>query len=511
MLEFIIFASGALIMVLEMVGARVMAPHLGTSVIIWTSLIGVILACLAVGAFLGGRLADKKLSQGLLAKILGAAGLGVALTALLHAYVGAFITASIDNIYVSAVLATICLFAFPAVFFGMVSPYVIRLRLADISTSGATVGRLYALSTTGSILGTFLGGFVLVSFFSSTHILLGTSGGMLLLSLLASLQSKSPKSDSIPAVFLIFCLPFIAYVNQMEMDKMRESGMLSMVETPYNSIRLSQGLNEHRRPIRLMTTGPGYAQSGMYLDKTSELLFDYTKYYALGTVLFPEAKSVLMLGGGGYSVPKWLLAGYGGLDGQSLRLDVVELDAGMTRLAKKFFSLQDDARMQIFHADARRFINVNTSKYDLVFVDVFNSHYSVPFHMGTVEAAKAMRRAVNDYGSLMMNVISAVEGESSYVLQGIYGALKQEFAKVYVFSVQAHSPRTSVQNLMLLALPSKNSHVENLIESNDYTEFSENVQQMLAARVLEPIAHDVPPLQDDFAPVEKYAQALLKK
>ncbi len=511
MLEFIVFASGALIMVLEMVGARVMAPHLGTSVIIWTSLIGVILACLAVGAFLGGRLADKKLSQGLLAKILSAAGLGVALTALLHGYVGALITSTFDNIYVSAVLATICLFAFPAVFFGMVSPYVIRLRLADISTSGATVGRLYALSTTGSILGTFLGGFVLVSFFSSTHILLGTSGGMLVLSILAALQAKGKKSDGIPAVFLLFCLPFIAYVDQMEAENMREHGMLSLVETPYNSIRLSQGMNEQNRPVRLMTTGPGYAQSGMYLDKPNELLFDYTKFYALGAVLFPKASNVLMLGGGGYSVPKWLLSGYGGLDGQTLRLDVVELDSGMTRLAKNFFSLADDARMRIFHADARRFINVNTHKYHLVFVDVFNSHYSVPFHMGTVEAAKAMRRAVDDSGALMMNVISAVEGENSHILQGIYGALQQSFAKVYVFSVQPLSPRSSVQNLMLLALPTKNSPVEKIIESNDYSAFSESIRQKLATRISKPIAQTVPPLQDDFAPVEKYAQALLKQ
>ncbi len=511
MLEFIVFASGALIMVLEMVGARVMAPYLGTSVIVWTSLIGVILACLALGAFLGGRLADKKLSQSLLAKILSAAGLGVALTALLHRHVGSIIATNIDNIYLSAVLATIFLFALPAVFFGMVSPYIIRLRLADISTSGATVGRLYALSTTGSILGTFLGGFVLVSFFSSTTILLGTSCGMLLLSLMAALQGNGKKSQIIRRLLLIFCLPLIAYINDLDDKNLSEQGFLPLVETPYNSIRLSQGLDKNKRPVRMLTTGPGYAQSGMYLDNPTELLFEYTQFYALGTVLFPKAQSILMLGGGGYSVPKWLLAGHGGLDGTKLRLDVVELDAGMTRLAKNFFELHEDSRMRIFHADARRYINSNTHKYDLVFVDVFNSHYSVPFHMGTVEAARALRRSVKDTGALMMNVISAFEGDNSFILQGIYGALQQSFAKVYVFAVHPNNPRTTVQNLMLLALPKNNSKVESIIESDQPADYSERIQQILASHIPQEVAKDVPPLQDDFAPVEKYAQALLPK
>ncbi len=516
MLEFVIFASGALIMVLEMVGARLMAPYLGTSVIVWTSLIGVVLACLAVGAFVGGRLADKNISQATLAKILSGAGFGSAFTGLGYAFVGASITTYIDNIYLSAVVAAICLFALPAVFFGMISPYIIRLRLADISTSGATVGRLYALSTTGSIVGTFLGGFVLISFFPSTYILLGTSAAMLILALLVALvgrKDKVKKSDILPSIFLLFCLPLVGYTNHITAEFMTQNGTPPPIETPHNSIRLSQGINEHNRPIRYMATDPGYAQSGMYIDKPTELLFEYTQYYSLGTVLFPKAHSILMLGGGGYSVPKWLLAGHGGLDGKNLRLDVVELDPGMTRIAKESFGLKDDPRMRIFHTDARRYVNLNTQKYDLVFVDVFNSHYSVPFHMGTIEAGKALRHSVNDSGAILMNVISAFEGENSHILQGIYGALKQSFDKIYIFAVRPNLPRTAVQNFMLLALPTSNPQVEKAIESmtSESGDFSAPIKEKLASRIKQELAQNVPPLQDDFAPVEKYAQALLKK
>ncbi len=516
MLEFIIFASGALIMVLEMVGARVMAPYLGTSVIVWTSLIGVILACLALGAFVGGRLADKKLSHTILARILTGAGLGSALTALGHGFVGQAVTGSVENIYLSAVLATVCLFALPAVFFGMVSPYIIRLRLADISTSGATVGRLYALSTAGSIVGTFLGGFVLISYFSSTYILLGTAASLFVLAFLAFFAQKKQEQIShiVPTLLLCFSLPVIAMVHNNAAKSLHAQGTPPPVETPYNSIRVSQGINEENRPVRLMATDPGFAQSGTYLDKPEELLFEYTQFYALGTVLFPKAQKVLMLGGGGYSVPKWLLAGRGGLDGEKLRLDVVELDPGMTRLAKEAFGLKEDARMRIFHEDARRFINTNRQKYDLIFVDVFNSHYSIPFHMTTVEAAAALRSSVQDQGAVMMNVISALEGEGSHILQGIYGALRESFAHVYVFAVRDEMPRDVIQNLMVLALPEENASVQKAIISGKDTQniaFSAGILEKLSHRVTQTLPQDVPPLRDDFAPVEKYAQALLRK
>ncbi len=508
MLEFVIFTSGALIMVLEMVGARVMAPYLGTSVIVWTSLIGVVLACLACGAWLGGRIADKTLSFATLGRILAGAGAGCALTAFGHRFMGIAVSESIGNIYLAAVVAALGLFAFPAVLFGMVSPYIIRLRLADLATSGATVGRLYALSTAGSIVGTFLGGFVLISFFSSTHILLGVSASMVLLSLLV--WNKGGPAELMPRILIFAAIPMIFTFNNFYEDSMTKGGTPPAVETPHSNIRLIKGYSENNRPVLYMATDPGYAQSGTYLDNPSELMFKYTKYYALGTVLFPKTEQILMLGGGGYSVPKWLLAGHGGLNGEKLRLDVVELDSGMTKLAKASFGLPDDKRMNIYHDDARRFINRNTNKYDLVFVDVFNSHYSVPFHMGTVEAAKALRHSVKDDGAVMMNIISAFEGKDSYIFQSIYGALSQVFEQVLIFAVEPNTPLKDVQNFMVMALPVKRDDIIATINNKNAT-FSKPIMEMLSTQINKKVTQDVGPLYDDFAPVERYAQALLKK
>lgn len=511
MLEVIACVSGALVMVLEMVGARVMAPYLGTSVIVWASLIGVVLACLAAGAWLGGRLADKTLSRGVLAAILAGAGTGAALTGLAHPLIGEGVTHLITDPRLAAIVAALGLFALPATLFGMVCPYVIRLKLAHLNTSGATVGTISALSTTGSIVGTFLGGFILVSWFTSTQILLGVACGMLALSLLARLHKPLLR------LCLLALTGLALAATSSYSEWLTAQGVPQPIETPYNSIRLLQG-KDQGRPVRLMGTDPGYSQSGMYLDAPTELYFTYTRYYALGTTLMPRAHDVLMLGGGGYSVPKWLLSGQSGLDSENLRLTVVELDPGMTDTARRYFALPEDARMTIIHEDARRFLNANQARYDLIFMDVFNSWYSIPFHVGTQEAFAAVRRALRPGGALLMNNISALDGEASALFRAIYAALRANFAEVHVFQVHPGQPRHTVQNLMLLALPEPRPDLAPLLEQAEASalaRFSRPIQDMFRARVdAGPDSTPdgpVPPLRDAFAPVERYAQALLRQ
>lgn len=506
--ELTVFLAGALVMVLEMSGARVLAPHVGTSAIVWTSLIGVVLACLALGSWAGGRIADKKLSSRTLAFILTCAGLGCALTAFAHQAIGSAISGT-GNLYISAVLGAIFIYALPAFFFGMITPYVIRLKLANLSTAGATVGRLYALSTTGSIIGTFLGGFVLISWLSSTLILWGLACCLFLLSL-----ANSPGKPWLRLIILAIAA-FLAWQDQAFARWQAEKGGVRLFESPYNSLRIMEGVDHSRgsKSVRLMATDPGYTQSGMLKDDPSELYFDYTRFYALGSAFVPDARSVLMLGGGGYSVPKWLLSKKSPLGTrEDLEVTVIELDPLMTESAKKFFNLPDDKRLQIIHADARAFLNRQRAKYDLVFVDVFNSHYSIPFQMGTAEAVAKMREAISDDGALVMNLISAVEGEDGRLFRSIFQNLANEFEEVRIYCVGQPENPEKIQNLMLVALPVKKAEpaLENF-RANGLAAFSPDRKEVLnMARHLykgQP-EKDVPPLTDEYAPVERYTLML---
>lgn len=494
MLELTVFLSGALVMVLEMAGGRVLAPHVGTSAIVWTSLIGVILACLALGAWAGGRFADKALSRRGLGQALAGAGFGCGITAFCHTAIGSGITGAFSNLYLAAVAAAVAAFALPAFFFGMITPYVIRLRIASVDTAGATVGRLYALSTAGSILGTFLGGFVLISWFGSTLILWGLAAAMFLLSL-----ANSPQRPWGRLLLLLLCI-FLAWQDNLYAEWLAEKTGTQLVESPYNSIRIMEGVDYALggKPVRLMATDPGYSQSGMLVDMPDELYFDYTRYYALGPRAVPEARRVLMLGGGGYSVPKWLLSGKSGLP-HDIALTVVELDPAMTESARRWFNLKDDKRLAVRHEDARAFLNRQTEVYDLVFVDVFNSHYSVPFQMGTAEAAQALRRAVAPGGALVMNVISAVEGKDGRLFRGIWNALAQAFPELRVYCVSRPDNPDRVQNLMLVAFPETRKDSPALL--------ADDMEAHRYTGVIQPGV----PLRDDYAPVERFTLMLARQ
>ena len=516
MLDAIMFLSGAMVMVLEMVGARLLAPHLGTSVIVWTSLIGVVLASLSTGYWLGGRLADRTLSRRTLSRILAGAALSVLAVALAHQRVVGWVAGGLDSLYLSAVLAAVLLFAVPGVLCGMVSPYVVRLALSDMDTSGAVVGRLYAVSTAGSILGTFLGGMVLVSWFGSTLILHGVAACLLGASLLT--HPRAP----LVRLALLAGVGGLAWASHAYAAFAEHYYGVRVTETPYNHIRVYDA-TQAGRPMRLLATDPGRYQSAAYPDDMAELALPYTRFYALGPTLVPGARRVLMLGGGGYSVPKWLLSGRAGLDAATLRVDVVELDPGMTGVARRHFGLTDDARLRIFHEDARAFLNRrvrqaqttagadagmqtgNAARYDLIFTDIFNSYYSVPFHVGTVEAARRMRALLADDGAVVMNIISAAGGEDGRLFRAIRASFAASFADVRVYAVATADSTDYVQNLMLVARP-----VTGLPETPAAQ--TPEVREMLARRLeLPDVARDdVPPLTDEYAPVERYALGLVR-
>lgn len=491
-------------MILEMVGARVLAPHVGTSAVVWTSLIGVVLAFLALGAWAGGKFADKKLSARGLAQALLGGSAGCAITAFCNHAIGSGITSNISNLYTAAVIAAICIFALPAFFFGMISPYVIRLRIASIDTAGATVGRLYALSTAGSIAGTFLGGFFLISWFSSSTILWGVACSMLGLSLL-NYSNRSYGRLGLLAVFV-----FLAWQDHSYADWLVKQGGPMLIETPYNSITILEGRDPARNGarIRLIRTDPGYSQSGMLIDDPNEPYFHYTRFYGLGPKYVPDARSVLMLGGGGYSVPKWLLAGKSALTDLK-SVDVVELDPGMTGVAAKLFALPNDTRMSIHHEDARAFLNRQKKQYDMIFVDVFNSHYSIPFHMGTMEAAAAMRRALAPGGVLLMNVISAINGPDGQIFRSIWHALATQFQHMRVYCVGSAKNPDEVQNLIIMAFDSEPGEPKNIAKPGMSPDAFE-LDTMEAHLYKGAIENDTPPLRDDFAPVDRYALMLTR-
>jgi len=160
-LELIVFVCGAMVMVFELVGSRVVAPYVGTSTFVWTNLIGVILASLSLGYYLGGKMADKNPKIEVLAWIIFSSSILIVFTWLFKDLIMTYSGFIVDN-RLRALLSAIILFVPASLFLGMVSPYAFKLKLSSLKHSGETAGTLYALSTLGSIVGTFLAGFYLI-------------------------------------------------------------------------------------------------------------------------------------------------------------------------------------------------------------------------------------------------------------------------------------------------------------------------------------------------------------
>lgn len=489
MLELIVFLCGAAVMVLEMVGARVLAPYLGTSIVVWTSLIGVILASLSLGYWWGGRLADRKPSFRALGLIILFAGVFIGCVAGSKAYILDFLQNYAKDVHIGSTLANLILFAPPSVLLGMVSPYAVRLKLCELDRSGRTVGNLYALSTLGSIVGTFVAGFFLIAWFGSTSILLAIAALLVVCSLLAAGADRLGKA----LVLLLLVLGFL--VARLHADYLESFGFFDM-DTSYNRVILFNSRHTKTdRLVRVMTTAPKRVQSAVFLDDPYELVLEYTRFFNLAWHFRPGIKRALVLGGGGYSFPKYALQAH-----PELSLDVVEIDPGITDLARRFFALADDPRLNLLHEDARTFLNRASTPYDAVFVDTFGTHYSIPFHLTTVECVRRIRDLLADDGIVIMNTICAVEGNNGRFLRAELATYKAVFPQVFVFALEGPLKGAEMQNVLLVAFKTER---QPSFESAD-----PELSAFLAKRWTKPVELDLPPLTDDYAPVDRYVTTL---
>lgn len=493
LLEVVVFLCGAIVMILEIVGARVLAPYLGTSIFVWTSLIGVILGSLSLGYWWGGKLADRKPGYRAFALIIFLSGVFVTLITFSKEVVLLAIQGAISDVRVGAAVATLTLFAVPSVLLGMVSPYAVKLRIDDLDKSGATVGYLYAISTIGSIIGTFLAGFVLIAYFGNTKILLVLSLALFLTSLLANLGMLS--KTMLAAIAVVAASLFL--VERVNLFGMARPAGFVDVDTQYSRVWIFDSQDDRsKRPFKLMMIG-NEKSSAMFLNH-DDLVFDYTKYYRLATHFSPDIKNALMLGGGGYSYPKDYLKRL-----PEATLDVVEIDPALTDLARKYFALKDNDRLKIYHEDGRIFINATRNKYDAVFVDVFKSLRVLPYQLTTREAVQKIYDALSDDGVVLVNMISGIAGANGKFLRAEYATYRTLFPQVYLFPVRNPEDGESSQNIVMIAL--KNPAKPSLRSGNP------ELDGYLKHLWTKEIRMDLPVLTDDFAPVDHYLAAISQR
>ena len=485
-LETTVFVCGALLMVFEIIGSRVLSPFIGTSTYIWTSLIGVILASLSLGYWLGGKWADRNPDTKVLASVILLAGGCVSVTILAKDIVLSFIAASDTVLEIKSLLAALILFAPASVALGFVTPYAVRLRVASVEDSGKTVGRLFAFSTIGSIVGTFAAGFFLIPFVGSVRTLYLIAGGLILLSILLVPFALTRFNLTILILF-----GFGVAASEMNIYSLRQTNDLYDIDTEYSRVRVFRTTDKTGEPIEALATDPYFTQSAIYLDSDVRVL-EYSRFYHLSRHFKPDFSRTLMIGGAGFTYPREYLRTY-----PNAMIDVVEIDPKMVQIARRFFRLEDDPRMKIVNEDGRVFLNhAPAGGYDAVLMDAFGSLFSVPPQLTTVEAVRQISRVMNDDGVLIANLGSAIKGDGSLFLQAEFATYKQVFPNVYLFKVNTDYTDERLQNVILVG--SKSPQPIGMTSSDS------NIGYLLSHCYTAEFPLTRKPLTDDLAPVEYY-------
>jgi spermidine synthase len=229
-----------------------------------------------------------------------------------------------------------------------------------------------------------------------------------------------------------------------------------IIKTKYNEFVINHAIDkETGRPIILLHHCNDFSncQAGMFTDKDDDLVFRYLKYFRLVDFFLDNPQKVLMIGGGGYSYPKDFIAKH-----PNAGVDVIEIDPGITKIAKKYFNLRNGLKLNIYHQDGRIFLEKTTTLYDSILIDAFN-YMVVPPQLATKKAIKLMCNHLTENGVVIINIASSFEGKFKNFFLSEYNTYKSIFPYVYVFKVNKKKKSTQMQNIILVA-SLQNKHIE---------------------------------------------------
>lgn len=422
---FVVAVSGAVVMALEILSIRILSPAFGNSVYVWGSIISVFLASLALGYRLGGGLADRHPTLVPLGRLLILAGAFVALLLVAGTRLTGWLGELTGHTPAGTLVAAALLFGPPTVLLATVSPFAIRLAAKDLSHLGNVAGRLYALSTAGSLVGTLIATFVLIPFLDQRQIL-----GLLLVitaatgitALIGSLRSERA------ALAAAVTLGLLALFAQRLPEPSRPGGLVKRI-TPYQTLEIAEVDD-----VRFLYSD-GFQQTGVRLG-TGEPGLVYPRFAPAALLLRPEIRSLLVLGLGGGSTGRYLQKRIPGLD-----IDYVEIDPTVVELAREYLLFEPAPTDRVHMIDARRFLSQTESRWDMIYADTYIG-LAIPFHLTTLEFFGIARERLEPDGVFAVNLAAGLTQPFS---RAVYATLSASFRHTYVFSV----PRTS--NILIVA------------------------------------------------------------
>lgn len=498
LLHIVVFLSGAVLMALEIVGSRVLAPYFGNSIFVWGSLISVVLAALSLGYYWGGWLSNRNPTFGKLLLLLLAPGTLIFVLPFLYTPVNAWIASADFGTRSNPLIASAIYFLLPGIFLGTISPYAIRLAATQLSTVGSTAGTLYAVSTCGSIFGTLFTAFYLIPAMGVRNIVHSLGLTLIALVLLLWPVARMEANRVVKPVKAVAALSFFALLfGALAFPTWAQLKTLFQKDSFYHRIRVEE--DREARYLYFDRT----LQSAMSLDDATHLRLLYSRYASLGLAFRPDAKRVLIIGLGGGSIPKKYHREF-----PSMEIDVAEIDPEVIEVAKKYFHFRETDNLRAYAQDGRLFLTRTAKPYDLILLDAYFTD-AIPFHLTTREFFQLAQRRLAPDGVLVMNIIGAVTGSHGRITRSVVKTLRPIFPHLYIFPTgraQGVSLDT-IQNVIVIAAQERRR-----LGIKEIMRRAQALGRDLFPQPLSAIAasyydgslldHDVPVLTDDYAPTD---------
>jgi spermidine synthase len=491
-----------MVMCLEMMAFRILTPNFGGDIYVSGSIIGVFLAALSVGYYLGGRVADRWPRRALFGALILAAGVSAAFIPELKEPLLIVSQDWIADRRWGACLYTLLLFGPSTILLGMVSPFAIRLSGRHLGEMGNVAGRLYALSTFGSIFGTLFTSFYWIGWWPvswitrASGVILCLLGGLLALFGWKENRQRESEQNGIGRVALIAwaLLAALAALPAVAADK-----VIYQRDTVYHRVIVTE--DGRWRSLKFNRAG----QAGMLIEDPLRSEFAYTDAFHLAFVYQPNVRRALFIGLGAGTGPKQFQKWY-----PNVAIDVVEIDPVVVEVAKRHFAFAPNGKTKVSVADGRVFLNDTRETYDAILVDAYYAD-AIPFHLTTVEFMRLVQRRLAPGGVAIFNMIGGVQGPASKLVRSEFKTIRRVFPQCAIFPVleewekPADYSKERVRNVMLVATsgaPLPAAEVARRAARLKNPRLPNLGKIAAAYRSEELPAKDVPLLTDDFAPVD---------
>lgn len=421
------FCCGAFVMALQILGSRILAPFFGNSLTVWGSLIALFLSALSAGYWLGGSTADKRPSLSLLGGIILAAGTGI----LLLPFIALPITYFFANFALlgpryQPFATAVVLFGLPSMLLGMVSPFIIRLAAEHPELAGRAAGNIYAISTSGSVLGTLLTSFYVIELIGVRAAFFVLGGGLVILAFWA-LEGAAKAAVLLPIAITGALVPLVPHDPSWYLPAEMEGTVEYETDSAYAHLMIFD-VPQPNRTVRFMVADKG-AQGRWCLDLDPMCDLEYMNFLFLGPVYRPNPEHVAVIGLGAGLLPVRLIDAY-----PDIRIDSVEIDQKVYEAAIQYGPFEVTERQRVFIEDGRQFLSKRETTFDIIYLDAFTGTH-IPVHLATREYFELIRNRLKPGGVLCMNYIGRLEGEGARLTRSMVKTLSSVFEQVDVYAV----------------------------------------------------------------------------